>query len=667
MLGSPPVADALTRAGFDVVTDLDTITATLAAEPMVFPVFAAASRFAELTAIRPGSVPSWVSIGPGPHPNATMHGEVVHPIDLPASVEELITAAGGRADQMVESQHLQITANPEPLPVPSAEEDSVEDLDEHSFGESEQADDELDDEGIDDDEPDVGDLPEPTPAADAPLPVAPAGEPKPAPRRLWNPADVEPVPQAQPYPQPDYPPQPYPGQYVAQPYPPLPYPAPLPYPPQPYPGQYLPQPYPQPYPQPGAPQRAYPEPAQPAPGQLYPQTAPYGYGGGYPAAPVAPTPPAEPQANPSTPAAPMQPVPAPYEPVHQPVTRPDEQYSDDPDDIVAQVTAGGDRPTTQRRLGGGQVVIVGAGKGGVGKSSISQALAATAASAGLKVVLIDANVGQANQLSMLGVLTRAGLPTIVEAATSGDIKQAFLPPSVLNANRNPDLRPVRFVLVAGPPRGRANHPGVTPELYLDAVRYAQKVADLVVVDTQIVEDGRDDSGMVRRMMLPVLTSGGWWLGLSDDSPEGLIALHTVPTQMAERGVPVSHLLSMVNMLHSNVVLNVPELARRLQPVSRLIAAMPYQDRLKQMAHRRETLDGTPTFANPLEQVLELVSGIPVRTAPDRGVEMPDASRVAPAVMQPAGRRHHPDPQSEPEPVRQEDHRRGWWPFRGDHR
>lgn len=597
MVGSPPVADALDRAGFEVMTDPDQVVATLAAEPMALPVFAAVESWPQLTAIPAGSTPAWVSIGPGPHPAATIHGEVIHPVDLPATVEQLISVAGGRAEDMVEdSDALHLLVMPEPEPELTEDDD------------------------LDQPDDDVEDLEDTEP---------------PAPRRLWNPQPYLPQPPVDVVPQ------------RAEP-------APLPYAPQP---QRAPQPASQPTEQPYPAQYAAPQaPGQTTPPQPYPVPAP--------APTTYPGQPAYPQAGPyqAAPTAPVPPAPAPYQPVHQPVTRPDGGYDDDPDDLIDQVTAGGDRPSpATHRRGGGQVVIVGAGKGGVGKSTFSQALAATAAAAGLKVVLVDANVGQANQLSMLGVPSKAGLPTIIEAATTGDIKQAFLPPSVLNLNRDPDLKPVRFVLVAGPPRGRAAHPGVTPELYLEAVRYAQKVADLVVIDTQIVEDSRDDSGMIRRMMLPVLTTGGWFLCMSDDSREGLIALQTVPKQMVERGVPASHLMTMVNMLHANVRLNAKELARRLESYSRLIAAVPYRDELKQMSHRRETLDGTPALANPLEQVLELVSGVPVRTAADASIRLPEPELY---TTDPQGRRAQPAMTGGPAPQESAREKRWFRPFGG---
>lgn len=181
----------------------------------------------------------------------------------------------------------------------------------------------------------------------------------------------------------------------------------------------------------------------------------------------------------------------------------------------------------------GEVVFFGAGKGGVGKSTQTLLTAHTAAKAGLRVTVVDANRGQADIRTMLR-LNKAPLPTIYDAVRTGNPADAFLRPDQYNQYRPHGLEALSFALVQGPPPSLADPSVVTAEVYAQVIEYARQHSDLVVVDTQIAEAYLSD--IFEGVVIPNLLSGGWWVAIVNESRAGVDNLTERLIEFETRGV-----------------------------------------------------------------------------------------------------------------------------------
>lgn len=198
----------------------------------------------------------------------------------------------------------------------------------------------------------------------------------------------------------------------------------------------------------------------------------------------------------------------------------------------------------------GQVVISWAAKGGTGKTSTSVSLAQYAAEQGLRVILIDGNFGQGDIRTYLRI-GMASLPSVYNYAITNDIKQTLISPPTLSEARDLKQAPLQFGLITAPPAHMTDESVVTPEVYMRLVADARAMADLVVIDTQIVES-KDSSGMVDRFMMPLLASGAWGLCSADISSAGVTNTLTRLKKMAAHGVPRERQLSFLNRVPNNL-------------------------------------------------------------------------------------------------------------------
>jgi len=189
----------------------------------------------------------------------------------------------------------------------------------------------------------------------------------------------------------------------------------------------------------------------------------------------------------------------------------------------------------------GDVLFVFSGKGGVGKTTLALGLAQHAGKQ-LRVVLVDANRGQGDVRTYLR-LGGSALPTIWATAASGDPARAVLTPGEVNAARHRRLQELRFGLVMAPHGDQVDPSTVTPAVYLSVLAAAQDVADLVVVDTQIVEDGRDTTGLIDGLLVPALRDGGWALAVADTSSAGLTNTLQRARTVHAAGIPPDRLMS----------------------------------------------------------------------------------------------------------------------------
>lgn len=265
-----------------------------------------------------------------------------------------------------------------------------------------------------------------------------------------------------------------------------------------------------------------------------------------PAAPP-PAPPAPPSAAASAPQrAPEPPPPAPRPapaptPEPAPVVRVTEPPSATPTEQTDPEPAQS-APLAPR----GQLVFTFAGKGGVGKTTVSISLAQRAAAAGLRVVLVDANVRQGDIRGFLR-LDDAALPTIYQAAATGELSDAIVAPADLSGGRDLGTNAPGFAAVFAPPSSLVEESVVTPALYMRLVEQARDIADLVIVDTQIIDPTPVTLvPIVSEFILPNLATDAWGVGIADSDPANLHNGETVLGMLAQQGVPPSRLLTLVN-------------------------------------------------------------------------------------------------------------------------
>lgn len=262
-----------------------------------------------------------------------------------------------------------------------------------------------------------------------------------------------------------------------------------------------------------------------------------------------------------------------------------------------------------------KIVVFFSGRGGAGKSSFSAALAATAAARGKRVVLVDNNAGQSDQRLFLRLSKRVPLPSVYDSARSGNPADAVASPDQLTALRGSSLEPVPFALVAAPPDDLAADPLVTPRAYLDVVNHYAERADLIVVDTQIVES-RDDSGMVSGFVLPLLRSGAWGVGITDASSPGIMHLISRLASFTKAGVRPDRMLTLLNKRSSNVIVDEEKLGRSLGVYSRFLGTVPLDVTLIEHTNQGRLLSDVPVLAHWVEVILSRIfPDIPVRTAP----------------------------------------------------
>ncbi|WP_222851659.1 hypothetical protein [Phytoactinopolyspora mesophila] len=269
------------------------------------------------------------------------------------------------------------------------------------------------------------------------------------------------------------------------------------------------------------------------------------------------------------------------------------------------------------------VLFLFAGSGGVTKSSSTTALCQRAATvAGMaRVVGVDMNRGQGDLRRYVHVVRR--VPSIFDAAHTGDPRSAVIGPRRLNAARDPSLPPVGFGLVAAPRDDQAEPGIVTSRTYLDVIHHARQHADLVVVDTQIIE-ASDTSGLIDGVMLPVLASGGWGAGVTDTSASGARNLLVRAEQLVARGADPGRMMYFASRALSRSARIVDALRQNLDArrLGTFIGIVPHSEELHgafdsgRIPHDHELL--APVLDGILYRVTNLDSVNPDRH--ERGVD-----------------------------------------------
>lgn len=309
------------------------------------------------------------------------------------------------------------------------------------------------------------------------------------------------------------------GSALLDPYvPPAPEPVALPLP------KALPTPLPAPLPTPmpaafPAPARAEPTPA-PEPTASIPAFAPA------PSSPTtapayAPAPAAAPAPAPSY----MPPAPAPVLAPPAPTVHEDDLFAS----AMPATSRSPLRPAGAEALRETTTMIVSAGKGGVTKTTLSLLLASLASDVlgpDARVLYIDGNRGQGDTQVLLKVPAGA-IPTVYDMAHTrpADVVST---PSQVNAARGVwgKNRPIGFHYVPAPPRGFGGADRTPATSYRDLLNWAQSRFDLVVIDTQMLEDSLTD--LERDVWIPEYQRrGAWLIALTDESRMGFAGLQRI--------------------------------------------------------------------------------------------------------------------------------------------
>lgn len=264
-------------------------------------------------------------------------------------------------------------------------------------------------------------------------------------------------------------------------------------------------------------------------------------------------------------------------------------------------------PTLGRQLA--PCVFTLAGKGGVGKTSIALALAQRAAVVGgMRTVLVDGNRGQGDLRTYLS-LTRSGLPTIYDAVTTGDPASAIVTPDRLNANRPEGAEELAIALVQAPPRGLTDPTTITSALYHDVITAARGMADLVVVDTQIVEGS--ERGMFDELTIPMLAAHAFGVGIADLSRPGVDNLIAHLAEFIAQGVPVDRLMTMLNRVPATTEFDLQRTSDALSRYGAFLAAVPADPEVHSAMAYGTSIQDNPALAPVLDAALMRITGNPV--------------------------------------------------------
>jgi Mrp family chromosome partitioning ATPase len=268
-------------------------------------------------------------------------------------------------------------------------------------------------------------------------------------------------------------------------------------------------------------------------------------------------------------------------------------------------------PSRTRRA---PVVITFSGKGGVGKTATALALAQRAARKGglARVLLVDANRGQGDVRKYLR-LRGGALPSVFDAAASGEARRAIVTPKQLNAARDEALAPLGFGVVLAPDDEHADPGAVPTTAYRAVVEYARARFDLVVLDTQIVE-AADTSGLIDDLVVPLLCEGAYGVALSDTSMAGVSNTLARVNMLIARGVSRDHLMLGVNRASPSSGLDEGLMRRRCELLATWVG-MVANDPKVASAFEQGYVPGdpdapeTPAYTALLDAVLHRATGL----------------------------------------------------------
>lgn len=210
------------------------------------------------------------------------------------------------------------------------------------------------------------------------------------------------------------------------------------------------------------------------------------------------------------------------------------------------------------------VISAVSGKGGVGKTTASIQLATAAAAAGYRTVLVDANRGQGDVHQYLRLNTSGmDIPTIADTLGGhARVRDVVLTADKITSLRPDNAEPVpdHLAVVLAPGHLDTSNSKVGPEHYLGLVNKLREQVDIVILDTQIIE-AFDATGMVNRLVVPLLEDGGFGLSISDNSNPGMKNLTERLNMLAEYGVNRRKMLITINAADPSALRDLDAAAR----------------------------------------------------------------------------------------------------------
>ncbi|MGP4915552.1 nucleotide-binding protein [Brachybacterium tyrofermentans] len=286
----------------------------------------------------------------------------------------------------------------------------------------------------------------------------------------------------------------------------------------------------------------------------------------------------------------------------------------DADTALDDVTKASTTIRSRRSTAPAEVIACFSGKGGEGKSTLALAFAQAAAEIGGKsVCLIDANRAQGDLGLYLRVRT-TDLPSIFDAVMIGDPASAILSPEQLNQARQGrgDHLAFSFVQAPRPVKGSedisAEIATVTAEHYTEVLQIARARFDLVIIDTQITE-GLDTTGVIDRVVAPLLARGGYGVGICELTTPGVENLLVAMESLRQHGAEATRMMSIANKVRPSIT-DYGKLPQLLGRDSSWKGAIHYDDRIYDDLVARRIPYAVPTLYGVVMDVLLSVTGDP---------------------------------------------------------
>lgn len=286
------------------------------------------------------------------------------------------------------------------------------------------------------------------------------------------------------------------------------------------------------------------------------------------------------------------------------------------DDYMANRFADADQQARARPLSGlrrGEVIVVGAGKGGVGKSTTSIMLAQAAAESGIRTILIDANRGQADLRKYLRLMN-ADLPTAYAAYEQKDPAAAVIKPEEFaKIRQEARLDDLDFGLVLGPPSDLADPKYVSARIYSDIIEHARSIADLVVIDTQILEAARTD--LWEKTFVPLLQGDVWFVAITDESSAGVSNLSERLEELQAVHTPMARTLILASKYLEFGDEDVAYFQKRFADLGTLVGHTGIDDDFHMQINLGRILSDSPSIRPAIDVILLRVTGLRELFAP----------------------------------------------------
>lgn len=263
----------------------------------------------------------------------------------------------------------------------------------------------------------------------------------------------------------------------------------------------------------------------------------------------------------------------------------------------------------------GAVLFVSAGKGGVGKSSISLQCAHYAAETGrdagepFRVTVIDGNRGQGDLRTYLWIPDDANLPSAFDAVINNDPSAALIEPKFYSSYRKRfRLEVPDFSIVLTPPPRYATSQKTPGTTYLDLITHAREVSDLVIVDTQLLEAEKSD--LWRQAFLPTLLApGAWLLCVANESTPAINNLDLRLNELvSEYSLPKARVLLLASMFEQFQAEDETRFAAKLGRYGQIVGATGYDPEVREAFNSGRIESRFPSTEPAVRIILNQITG-----------------------------------------------------------